>query len=281
MTLAERILSLLNDNPRMQYNAKAIDRTFSGKDYTPNKKRIAKIRTELNRLHKKGDIKKPSRGFYQAKLVPKTLKILENPPVELHGIKLEMELLQNNKNGIPGIPSRSNNNFSSWLSANSFERTTNKRFTCVKFFENRRVTITVHESGFCEIYIRASRNPLVVNDFMRLCDWLNGFFEPVTPFRKRNVSLVQVGVARDFESLQMEDVKSVSLRKFVNDWVQIYYKKELGKVRFEHHLTFKRPELSLEEAVNSLKLLTFSPDINNNGNNGSSNDFSNVGGMYV
>lgn len=279
MTLAERILSLLNDNPRMQYNAKAIDRAFQGKNYTPNKKRIAKIRTELNRLHKNKEIKKPSRGFYQAKLVPKTLRILEDPPVELHGIKLEMEILKNNKNSIGGIPSHSNN-LDNWLLANNFERTTNKRFTCVKYFENRRITVTVHESGFCEIYIRASRNPLVVNDFMRLLDWLNGFFEPVTPFRKRNVSLVQIGVARDFESLQMEDVKSISLRKFVNDWVQIYYKKELGKVRFEHHLTFKRPELSLEEAVNSLKLLTFSPDVKGVNNNGNSN-LSYDGGMYV
>lgn len=279
MTLAESILAILNDNPRMKYNAKALDRTLYGKDYKLNKKRVAKIRTTLNRLHKKGDIKKASRGFYQAKLIPKTLKILENPPVELHGIKLEMEIFKNNKNGIPGIPSQ-NNNFGSWLSANNFECTTNKRFTCVKYFESRRVTVTVHESGFCEIYIRASRNPLVVNDFMRLLDWLNGFFEPVTPFRKRNVSLVQIGVARDFESLQMEDVKSISLRKFVNDWVQIYYKDEIGKVRFEHHLTFKRPELSLEEAVNILKLLTFSPDVQ--GNNGFSNrDFSNSNGMYL
>jgi hypothetical protein len=262
----------------MQYNAKAIDRAFQGKNYTPNKKRIAKIRTELNRLHKNKEIKKPSRGFYQAKLVPKTLRILEDPPVELHGIKLEMEILKNNKNSIGGIPSHSNN-LDNWLLANNFERTTNKRFTCVKYFENRRITVTVHESGFCEIYIRASRNPLVVNDFMRLLDWLNGFFEPVTPFRKRNVSLVQIGVARDFESLQMEDVKSISLRKFVNDWVQIYYKKELGKVRFEHHLTFKRPSLSLEEAVNSLKLLTFSPDVERGSD--SSSNFSNDGGMYV
>jgi len=278
--LSEEIVKLLESNPRIQHNAKSIDRSLqNGKNYKVDKKRIAKIRTELNRLHNKKIIKKPSRGFYQAIIKPKTLKVLENPPVTLHGIKLEMKILENNINGMEGIPSN-NNKYAAWLVANDFEVTTNKRSTCVKWFEQRRVTITVHGSGLVEIFIKASKNPLVLNDFLRCLDWLNGFFEPVTPFRKRNVSLVQVGVARDFEQLRMEDVGCISLRKFVNDWCQVYYKKEIGATRFEHHLTFTKPKLTLEEAVNSLMLLTYAPEnISGNDSNGSgSNLFER--GMY-
>lgn len=276
MSLAEEIVELLESNPRIQHNAKSIDRSLQPKeDYYPDKNRIAKIRTELNRLHKKKVIKKPARGFYQAIIKPKTLSVLENPPVTLHGIKLQMEILENNINGIQGIPSHSNK-FEAWLISNDFEATTNYRYTVAKWFEQRKVTVTVHRSGLVEIFIRASSNPLVLNDFLRLLDWLNGFFEPVTPFKRRNVSLVQVGVARDFEQLRMEDVGCISLRKFVNDWCQIYYKEEIGKTRFEHHLTFKDPVLTLEEAVNSLMLLTYAPL--NNGNGDSGFDFIERGG---
>lgn len=251
MSLSQQIINVLENNPRCQYNAYAIySIIFKEKNKPVDKKKIASIHTELKRLSDRKRINRKTRGFYQAKAIPSVLKQLENPEVSLHGIKLECQLLENNTLGVEGI-SPQNNNIGDWLDSRKYEAISGNRWFVNEWWENRKITITIHSKGLIEIFIQASENPLVLPEFLRCLDWLNGYFVGVTPFKRRDVRLVQVGVARDFEHLRLEGVKSLSLRKFVNDWCQIYNKN--GGVRFEHHLTLS---MNLDEAMNVLNLLT-------------------------
>ena len=251
MSISQQLLTVLESNPRCQYNAYGIYATlFKEKNRYVDKKKIAVIRTGLKRLSDRKKINRKDRGFYQAKAIPTVLKQLENPDVSLHGIKLECQLAENNTLGVEGITSQ-NNNISDWLVSRKYDAIGGNRWFVNEWWENRKITITIHSKGLVEIFIQASENPLVFPDFLRCLDWLNGYFVGVTPFKRRDVRLVQVGVARDFEHLRLEGVKSLSLRKFVNDWCQIYNKN--SGVRFEHHLVLN---MNLDEAMNVLNLLT-------------------------
>lgn len=251
MSLSKQILEVLQENPRMQYNAKALyDVLYGSRDNPTDKKMVAKIRTELKRLSDRNKIRRRSRGFYQAKAIPKVLKALENPEIELHGIKLECKLIENNTLGVEGIPAQ-NNTIGSWMEANKFEPTTGNRWFKHQWWNDRKITITIHSRGLVEIFIHATNHPLALQDFLRCLDYLDGFFSNIVLFKRSEVKVRQVGLARDFEHLRLEGVQSISLRKFVNDWCQIYNKNR--GVRMEHHLTLK---MNLEDAINSLSILT-------------------------
>jgi len=235
----------------MQYNAKAIYNAIYGSKNKPaDKKVIAKIRTELKRLSDRNKIRRRTRGFYQAKAIPKVLSALENPEIELHGIKLECKLIENNTFGVEGIPAQ-NNTIDQWIKTNKFEATGGNRWYKHQWWNNRKITITIHSKGLVELFIHATNNPLTLQDFLRCLDYLDGFFSDIVLFKRSEVQVRQIGIARDFEHLRLEGVSSVSLRKFVNDWCQIYNKNK--GVRMEHHLTLK---MSLEDAINSLSILT-------------------------
>jgi hypothetical protein len=94
---------------------------------------------------------------------------------------------------------------------------------------------------------------------VRLCSYLNGFLSTIKP---EDIMVRQIGVAKDFQSLRMDGVSSITLHKFMNDWSKIYYKETIGAVRIERHLTVN---LSLEQAMNTLFLLNSPPMTNGNG----------------
>ena len=285
--LSNKILSILLEHVDCQFNATTLDRMlYEGKDYKKDKKRINSIRVTLTRLVKRGSIIRHKRGFYGAKVKPETLKFLENPPTTLHGIKLECmssRILQKRIQGISaGIYT---NELLDWFKAMDFEESTNNRFGKSLWWDGRRVRITVHQKGLIEIFINSSKNPLVYPDFKRLLDFLSGYLEPLTPFDRRDVRLVQVGVGKDYKKLRLEGVSSVKLQKFLKDWSQIYYKEDIGATRIEHHLTVSMP---LDEALNTLELLTSPVSFlngknqqNNNDSNTDHSNYSNEGGMFV
>lgn len=241
----------------MQYNAHAIFTTIymkENKDFKPIEKKqvIAKIRTELKRLSDRKKIDRKTRGFYQAKPFPHVIAKLENPEVRIHGIKIEINIAENNIKGILPITPGSNI-VEDWLVARGFEPISNNRFCIVKWWENRKVTVTFHVSGLVEIFIRASSNPLGFFDFDRLLMWFNGFFDPFL-FEHSDMWVRQIGFNRDFRLLRLEGVSSVSLQVMRNVWSQVYQKD--GCVRFEHHLVFPRLCLDVDAVSRSLLLLT-------------------------
>ena len=263
MSLNNEILATLENNPKQQYNSKGIMDAIYGRknrDLPPSELRkiTAKIRTELKRLSDHKKIRRMHRGFYQAKPSPRIIQKLEDPETKLHGIKLECELTENNTFGIHGISAQ--NNILDFLKTNRFNEVTTRQGTFLKrwtkniWWEERNITITIHEKGLVEIFCGASNNPLSFPGFCSLCDYLSGYMQPISPFKKRNVMMKQVGVNRDFEEERLEGVSCITLHKFLNDWARIY-QKENG-VRYEHHLKLN---ITLEDAFNSLSLLTQNP----------------------
>jgi hypothetical protein len=247
----------LENNANIQFNAKAIYNFIykeKKQDFTPQqiKKIVAKIRTELHRLTQRNKINQKNRGFYQAKPLPHIIQKLENPDVKLHGIKIECQIIENNTKGILPITSEPNI-FEGWLEARGFEPISNNRYSIVKWWENRKITFTFHVSGLIEIFISASNNPLGLHDWIRLLNWFNGFFDPIL-FDSKDMFVRQIGFARDFRMLRLEGVSSISLQVMTNIWTQAYQKDEL--VRFEHHMSFPKLYLNVDDVTRSLLLIT-------------------------
>lgn len=256
MSLSNEILTILENNGNMQYNSKAILDTIYGsksRDMPPSEMRriTAKIRTELKRLSDRKKINRKQRGFYQAKPLPHVIQKLENPNVQLHGLKIECYIVENNTKGMLPIPPK--NNIENWLDARGFEPISHNRWSLTRWWENKKITFIIHSKGLIEIFARASNNPFEFLDFSRWLDWLNGFFDPLI-FDRKEMWVRQIGYARDFRLLRLEGVSSVSLQVMMNVWSQVYQKGDM--VRFEHHMTFPKTTIDVDTVARSLMMLT-------------------------
>ena len=197
-------------------------------------------------------IKKAGRGLYKGLTTIDNIYKLEDPPVELHGIKIEARLadsnLQKRMEGITSVQV-------SFLVAAGFNKTTNKRYTRRDVFEGRMVTLTVHESGFIEVFINASREPLDCVTFQRIVDTVfNGYLRPLGVICDKKIR--QADIARDFLRLKLDGVKSVSLKAFSNAWFKIYHKNLDMGTRIETRLVH---EMDLADAIKTLQDLTVRP----------------------
>ena len=274
MSLSKKIQQIIEDNPLQPFNSTGVLYALLGekvKEILPNDKRryLAKIRTELKRLSERKKIRKISRGFYQAKPLPHIIQKLEDPEIKIHGLKLESDIVENNKNEI--LPSSSQNNtIEGWLNQRDFESFGYNKWKTNRWWENRKITFSVHVGGLVEIWTKASTNPYSFSDFIRWLEWVNGFFDPLL-FNHSKTFVRQIGFNRDFKLLRIDGAKSVSLKLMMNVWSQIYQKGEF--VRFEHHLTFPKMTLSLDNVVNSLLLIN-TPLSNGN------DDLKDRGGMF-
>jgi hypothetical protein len=251
-SLAFKILSIVNSNPRHKFNAKSIDQVLEGNyNYHKDEKRIAKIRTGLARLADSSKIRRVSRGSFQAKANLETIAMIESPETKLHGIKIEIKRIE-------GISSQ--HNILDWLKAKHFRSIKNangtslKRFTKELGWKDRWVTITVHESGLVEIFLNCSNLPLTYEEFCSFCNFFDGYFEPYF-FTNSNAYVTQLGMGKDFEEMHLDGVTCIRLHKFKNDWCSIY-EKEDGRVRFEHHLKLN---ITLEDAINIMSLISTPP----------------------
>ena len=266
LSLLCKVEAVLIDNPRMSYNAKGIFNSIYGSKKfhmkpTEIKPVIAKIRTILKRLVDNKKIRRKTRGFYQAKPSPKIIQKLENPETKLHGIKLEFSLSENNILKIHGITAQ--HNILDFLKANRFNLVTKKngmnlkRWTRGVLVMDHWVTVTIHEGGLVELFCSCGDDPMCYPDFVRFGDFLSGYFQPIIVFKNREVMVRQVALGRDFWEQELSGVTSITLHKFRNDWARVYQRED-GRVRYEHHLTL---DMTLEDAFNSLQLLTGSPDV--------------------
>ena len=253
VSLSDDIVKVLENNPRCQFNAKTVDRFLQKKDYKKDSKRIAKIRTELKRLSDRKKINRKKRGFYQAKPLPHVLQKLENPEVKIHGIKIEINLVENNTKHILPI-STENNIFEDWLDSRGFDPISFNRWKVVKWWEEKKITFTVHSKGLCEIFVNASSCPFVFQDWIRFLNWVDGFFDPLL-FDHKMMWVRQVGFNRDFRLLRLEGVSSVSVQVMTNLWSQVY-QKDNGLVRFEHHMVFPEMCVNVDDVARSLMMLT-------------------------
>ena len=94
-------------------------------------------------------------------------------------------------------------------------------------------------------------------DFVRFADFICGFLSSICKFQKGKAMLRQIGINRDFEEQRLDGVSCITLKKFMNDWARVYQKDDM--VRYEHHLKLN---ITLEDAFNSLQLLTQAPATN-------------------
>lgn len=256
--MPKKIMEIMEQNPKFKWTAKSLTSTLY---YIPNvgidKKILAQVRTTLYRLWNDGKIRRLNRGFYQVKPTPSIVKKLENPDVKVHGVKIEFRLDEHNIFGIDGISAHSN--IVSFLDANRFEEVRNgngvslRRFSKNVFWEDRKITFTVHGCGLIEIFCSAGDNCMSLSDFFRFTDFISGFLMPICSFDKSRALLRQIGLNRDFEEMRLDGVSCITVRKFLNDWVRVYQHGDV--VRYEHHLKL---DITLEDAFNSLSLLTFS-----------------------
>lgn len=244
---AKKILDFLRRNAAHSYNAKTISKCVG----IPEKA----VKVYLHRLCRQDKIDRQCRGFYRANIDISLLQQIENPPTTLHGIMLECRAIKKLQKCIDGIPCEEYTDESLMLlNALDFIPSTNYRYHRVLWYDDRRITITVHLKGKIHIYINSSNHPLDYPSFLRMLTFLDGVLEKLSPFSNREVvQVLTVGIAKDYRQLRLEGVKSVTLKNFSNAWARIYYKDDLKATRFEHHIV---PKMTLDDALRSLSILT-------------------------
>lgn len=255
-TQTKKILNFMQKNAFREFNINTLSKTLK---ISKNK-----VGVYLNRLHNKGQIQRTAPGFYKAVANMTVIRQNQftNPPTLLHGIMMECTIQRKITKWVPGTPpkakiviSKLSKDLIRWLTANEFVfRDDNHSYFRYLWWENRRITLTVHQNCKLDIYIGCSKNPLSYPEFENVLLFLDGFLDAIAPFKDRRVvHLKEIAVAKDFKELRLDGVKSVSLRAFRNAWTRIYFKDDLGATRFEHHLVLDIP---LDDALKSLSILT-------------------------
>ena len=192
------------------------------------------VRKELSRIltMKNSPLFCERRGWYRHKLDMDTIaKISISKRIELHGIKLEGRLQENTP-----------------YSLAEARHQYRKRGIHKEMFEDRVVTITIHEMGLAEVWLNTSEHPIGFQQFDRFQSWVKGILDFVEPWSWK---LTQLGLNVDVHELNLEGVTSLKLSVFRNAWFQIYQKGE-DCVRIETHLY---PNLQLEEGLLILRQL--------------------------
>jgi len=169
------------------------------------------------------------RGWYRAAFNIDRLRNLSTVKrIGLHGIKLE------------GKCPLANTGYSlASLSARKYR----KRGIYSDSFNGRAVTITVHEGGLVELWLKTSKNPLDFTEFDHFCYWVYGMFSGVV--LEHTWTLSQLGINVDTEVLELDGFKKLSLKHWRNAWFQIY-QKEKDLLRQEIHIM---PDMKLQDAL--------------------------------
>lgn len=169
------------------------------------------------------------KGWYRAALNIDRLRSLDTAKtIGVHGIKIE------------GKCPRGNTGYS--LARQSIHQY-RKRGIYSDSFEGRVVTITVHEGGLVEVWLRTSQHTLDFPMFDHFCYWLYGKFSGIV--LEHTWMLKQLGINVDMKILELDGLQKLSLKNWRNAWFQIYQK---GKdvVRAEAHVM---PNMKLQDAL--------------------------------
>jgi hypothetical protein len=226
----DRVLKFLFRASPEEYNAKTLASVL--------KLKYASIRQALTRLAKEGKVIRTMRGFYRAPLTEETVGKVIPPELKAHGIKIQ--LCHNGQAG-------------SFLRAHQANITKthaiNGSTVMQKMFENKLVTITVHNSGLMEIWLSATDDPIDYEGFTRFCAWLEGMLGDI--YIRGDPRLIQIGLNYDMEGLEVSNLSNMKVQKFRNAWSQMYHHNK-DRLRVETHMT---TDLKLEDAINIMKML--------------------------
>ena len=221
-----------------------------------NKKKTLKelardVKVYCYRLCKKRCIDRLGPGLVRASTNVDNLHKLEQPPLELHGIKIEamvggMQALQKGVHTIPFNECYEIRALADFCNSHNFKETNNGRFTISQYFCERKVTITVHvdnnAAGLVEIWINASNKPLGVQEFDKLITTiLEGFLQPLGFLT--NKKIVQCDVAKDFTHLRLDGISCLTLTDFKNNWYKVYYHHKTNATRMEARVTGAKMDL--------------------------------------
>lgn len=177
------------------------------------------VKQQLKRIlaEPKSPIVRVHYGWYRGKIQEEFLAGLElEKHIGLHGIKFE------------GKCHRGNSPYSFVKAA---ARKYRKRGIYYEFFDERKVTVTVHSMGLVEVFISTSLHPMEFPEFDRFISWMRGLLGFVDEGSWR---LRLVGVAVDIKGLRIEGATSLSLKVYRNAWFRAYQKGR-DMVRIEVH----------------------------------------------
>lgn len=226
MKVKNRILEFLIKSSPEDFNSRTISKMLNLKE--------SSVRKELSRLVKQNKIKRTQKGFYRGLITPETIKKIEVQELKLHGIKIEFR----------GKP---NTGYS--FEAEGIVNEYRKRKYYQRIFEGRKISITVHNMGLVEVWIKTSKDPLGYMDFTRFVSYLEGLLGNLFYYGRPTLS--QVGLNLDMHILELEGVQKLTLKRFQNAWSSLYRKME-DWLRIETHMSTK---LTLDEALETLKVL--------------------------
>ena len=251
LTLRDRILSLLDQHPDTEYNAKTIARLLRA-NYSSVRKELRRMVKEglIEEVHKKkgrdkdGNIIYSGWSWYRSKNTIVSSKGVVYPTPEIHGIKLEYR----GDCHIFKTGSFLSTNFAGY----TLHRHRKNHALVIYTYpyiegEHRDITITIHDN-LLEVWVKVTDKPLSPNGLMELSAWLQGKFN----LDPSQFKLVQYGLNYDFPGLQMDGVKALTLKQFSNALIRIY---QHGKgVRYEIHQANKPDKaITLEQAIATLK----------------------------
>lgn len=189
------------------------------------------------RLVKDGDLEREHYGLYRTT----QMDVVRGIPwkrLKMHGIKIEFR----DKKGVapPFLWDASTMTKTLLAHYDHHIHPSNKGLTTTKYFEGRKVTITIHSRvKLIEVFIKAkkSEEALTLLEFYGFCSFVQGLF-PIIPLDLWRVR--QLGWNIDIHPLRLEMVKSVSLQVLKNVWLELY-QKEKDLVRVGLHGVYEAP----------------------------------------
>lgn len=196
------ILDFLRRHSPEEYNAKTIAGALKLNPDT--------VRKELSRLSKADPpvIVRPHKGFYRATVNVESLRRqIYGKPILMHGFKFEGFCLRTNTKYLFEAISES------WK---SYRQRSYYRWA----WNGRTISVTLHDSGFIELWLQTSDNPITFPEFKDFYSWLSGR----VPDNIDDWFLVQVDTHCDMREFNIKDFRGLRLKVFKNAWFHLYQK---------------------------------------------------------
>jgi len=230
-SVKRRVLEHLTDHADEVFSAKILALQI--------KANYENVKKALSRMYKEGLINRLPGGFYQCQADLTKIRAQEIPPLEVHGIKIELDI---DIFKCPFVPAG--------LLSGTFNQVKNHRVVYKLDFRKRAVTISHCSNGLIEIFVKG-KPALSYDEFLAFTDWLDGLFTGAGwGFWGNFPRIKQLGINRDYIKVRLGKVKDLSLQYFKNCWVQIYDKK--GQTRIEDHSAL---DIGLPEALKIIQQL--------------------------
>jgi len=199
------------------------------------------VKKEMRRLAQIEAVVSEVRGYYRFPSTPALLREMEKGEVMIHRLKIEAHQPPSTEGGV--VPYRLPLSESAVTYKDSYQT------TYTHHWDGRPVKINVTGHGLIEIWLQASEAPLSYQDYKRYISFLEGMMPELWAMMPE---VVQVELNCDFESLRLDGVKAVSLRRWENAWLRIYQKSMRARIECVWSATDHRLRMPVYEAMNLL-----------------------------